>query len=358
MGGMIPGRGFPDPGSPTRYNACDGRGARTPRLPLSLALCRARRPPARGTDARRLIDAAARRGLRRGAARRGEPRRRARARWGGRRGATWRRCCGAASWRSSGVDLFLPPEHLAEPGARGPGRRGRWWRRSELAAELAGPGGRGGGGVDDPSRATGGPPGWIEATSPRRRPGERGCAWPTTPGRPSSRTDEIGPIGVGIDPAAAILAGGDPAAAASRAGAGAGLGAAGRRDRVGARVPGRRAARRARLRRGGRDRRASAGGSRSTCGAPGAGSERAPRGAGAPRPGGSDGAPGGGTRVVIHDGQRRATTTRCWACRAQASADEIKAAYRKLARNAPPGREQGRPTPPSGSGSCSAPTRR
>jgi sugar phosphate isomerase/epimerase len=185
----------------------------TPRLPLSLALA-GLDAPGGGDGARRLIDAAAHAGFRAvqldGASPATRPRAMAR---------SARRDLAAQLRRRelafSGVDLFLPPEHLAEP-AHADRATGALVAAVEFAAELAGL--AGGTAVvsttlprDARARAS------IEAIeAAAQATGVRVAdhAWPP------EAVDGASPIGVGIDPASAILAGGDPAAAASRAGAG------------------------------------------------------------------------------------------------------------------------------------------
>ncbi len=191
----------------------DGPGTPpTPRLPLSLALVGLTPPGGVGDDARRLIDAAASAGFRAvqidGAHASTRPRA---------MGRSARRDLAAQLRRRelsfSGVDLFLPPEHLAEP-AHADRATGALVAAVEFAAELAGL--AGGSAVvstvlprDERARASIETLEWA-AQSAGVRVADH--AWP-----PEAR-DDASPIGVGVDPAPAILAGGDPAAAVSRAG--------------------------------------------------------------------------------------------------------------------------------------------
>lgn len=113
----------------------------------------------------------------------------------------------------SGIDLFVPPEHLLSP-AQQDRAVGAIGAAVEMAAELAGL--TGGGrvvAVELPEKLTSEVRAALAATCDRHGVRLADCAW-----RPGLERPAAAPMALGLDPAAVLMGGGDPAAEAARLG--------------------------------------------------------------------------------------------------------------------------------------------
>lgn len=121
----------------------------------------------------------------------------------------------------SGIDLWIPPEHLLDP-ERVDRAVAATVGAMELSADLAALAGGGGRGVVSVLLPEGLPGEVLEGlVSKAEAIGARLADHRFPPGDRAGGAagDERGPIGVGVDPAAVLMSGGDPAALVSRAGA-------------------------------------------------------------------------------------------------------------------------------------------